>query len=88
MNPLVEGTLLRVTAAIGSFSASLLSIYLGYRLFIMAARGRFLLGPKVASGEISYPSILPGVLLAVLGLALAAWTAGRLLPKAGARPRR
>ncbi len=61
-----------IITATGAFSVSLLSIYLGYRLFLAGATGAFKLSAKFGkSGSVGYESIAPGLAFAGFGAVLA-----------------
>jgi hypothetical protein len=69
-----------LVAAIGAFSVSILSIYLGYRLFLAGATGEFKFKASVSGGSVGLKSVAPGLGFALFGALLASWAVYRLLP--------
>ncbi len=65
----------------GSFAVALLSLLLGYRLFVQGARGDFRFSPGIETEGVGFASIAPGIILILFGMALAAWTIHRALGK-------
>lgn len=70
-----------IVVAIGAFSVSLLSIYLGYLLFIAGATGTFKFSAQYANGSIGLESVAPGSLLILFGSALAIYCVYRMIGK-------
>jgi hypothetical protein len=73
--------LITLCAIAGSFAVALLSIFLGYRLFVIGAAGGFKFGSTLDSGGVGVESILPGIAFALFGLVLSAWTVMRATKK-------
>lgn len=65
----------------GSFAVALLSLLLGYRLFVQGARGDFRFSPAIETEGVGFESIAPGIILIVFGMLLATWTVHRALAK-------
>ena len=66
-------------AVAGAFAVALLSILVGYRLFVIGAAGGFRFGAAPADESIGFLSVAPGIVVALFGMALAAWTVYRAL---------
>jgi hypothetical protein len=66
-------------AVAGAFAVALLSILVGYRLFVIGAAGGFRFGAAPADESIGFLSVAPGIVVALFGMALAAWTVQRAL---------
>jgi hypothetical protein len=69
-----------VTAA-GAFLVALLSIYLGYLLFVAGATGAFKFSAQAPGGGVGFESIAPGLAFAFFGAAIAAYALRRLIGK-------
>jgi hypothetical protein len=67
-----------VTAA-GSFSVSMLSIYLGYKLFLAGAAGAFKFTARAGGHNIGFESVAPGLAFAAFGAGIAAWALYKLI---------
>ncbi|MBM3551111.1 MAG: hypothetical protein FJX45_04955 [Alphaproteobacteria bacterium] len=67
-----------VTAA-GAFSVSLLSIYLGYKLFLAGATGAFNFGAQSAVGSVGLESVAPGIAFAAFGMIVAVYALYKLI---------
>ena len=61
-------------AEAGSFLLSAMSIYLGYKLFVLGAKGEFKFEASVGQGKVGVASVAPGIGFAVFGMALACFT--------------
>jgi len=57
-----------IVAGAGAFSVSLLSIYLGYNLFIAGATGAFKFTAQSAGSSVGIESVTPGIAFAFLAL--------------------
>jgi hypothetical protein len=67
-------------AAIGAFSVSFLSIYLGYRLFLAGATGEFKFKASLSGGSVGIKKRSAGTGVSLFGALLAGWAMYRLLP--------
>ena len=70
-----------ITTAVGAYSVSLLSIYLGYLLFLSGATGQFEFSAKAGDGSVGLSSIAPGIAFAFFGMAIAIYATYRLIGK-------
>ncbi len=70
-----------IVTAIGAFSVSLLSIYLGYLLFLAGATGQFKFRAEVASGSVGLESVAPGLAFALFGMIVAAIALSKLIKR-------
>jgi hypothetical protein len=75
----MDRTWITLSVSAGAFSVSLLSIYLGYLLFLAGATGAFKFSARAAGGEVGLESIAPGSLLIFFGSAVAIYTIRRLV---------
>jgi hypothetical protein len=60
-----------LVAGVGAFSVSLLSIYLGYELFLAGATGAFKFSAQGAGASVGVESLAPGIAFAFFGAAIA-----------------
>lgn len=60
-----------IATAIGSFSVSLLSIFLGYKLFMAGATGAFKFKASALSNGVGFESVAPGLAFALFGMMVA-----------------
>jgi hypothetical protein len=70
-----------IVTAIGAFSVSLLSIYLGFRLFMAGATGQFKFTAQAAGGSVGLESVAPGLAFATFGAGVAIYALRRLIAK-------
>jgi len=70
-----------VIAGIGAFSVSLLSIYLGYELFLAGATGAFKFNAGGAGATVGIESVAPGLAFAFFGAAVALYALRKLIGK-------
>jgi hypothetical protein len=75
----VDRVWISIVTAIGAFSVALLSIYLGYRLFLEGATGAFKFSAQAAGSSVGFESIAPGLAFAFFGMAIAAYALFRLI---------
>ena len=68
-----------IVAGVGGFAVSLLSIYLGYLLFLAGATGQFEFMATAPGGTIGLGSIAPGIGFALFGALVAAYTLRKLM---------
>ena len=68
-----------VATAVGAFSVSLLSIYLGYRLFVIGATGGFKFSAAMSGQSVGLESVAPGIAFAFFGAAIAVYALRRLI---------
>ena len=68
-----------IVTAVGAFSVSLLSIYLGYNLFLAAATGSFAFEAKDGHASVGLISVAPSLAFAMLGMAVAIYATYRLI---------
>jgi hypothetical protein len=71
-----------IVTALGAFSVSNLSIYLGYRLFLAGATGQFKFEVSVLRGSVGVESIAPGIGFAVFGMFIALYALRCLIKRA------
>src|SRR6516164_11657498 len=60
-----------LVAGVGAFSVSLLSIYLGYELFLAGATGAFKFSAQGAGTSVGFESVAPGLAFAFFGAGIA-----------------
>jgi hypothetical protein len=70
-----------VIAGLGAFSVSLLSIYLGYNLFVAGATGAFKFTAQGAGASVGIESVAPGIAFAFFGAAIAVYALPKLMGK-------
>lgn len=68
-----------ITASLGAFSVSLLSIYLGYKLFMAGAQGAFKFSAAAGGGSVGFESVAPGLAFAFFGAGIAVYALYRLI---------
>ena len=68
-----------IVTAIGAFAVSLLSISLGYRLFVLGATGAFKFEASAGGGSVGLESVAPGLAFALFGALIAAYALRRLI---------
>ena len=66
--------LISIITAIGSFTVSALSIFLGYKLFVLGATGAFQFSSSLGSIKLNLISLAPGLGFALFGMIIA-WKA-------------
>ena len=66
-----------IVGEIGAFSFLLLSIWLGYRLFVLGAEGAFKINATMHRWKLRFESVAPGILFAAMGAVVACWTIHR-----------
>jgi hypothetical protein len=64
---------------VGSYAVSLLSIYLGYALFVLGAQGAFKLSASAAGNSVGLESVAPGIGFALFGAAIAIYATRKLM---------
>jgi hypothetical protein len=69
-----------LVAAVGAFAVSIVSIILGYRLFLDGATGKFKFEATMSGGSVGFESVAPGLAFAFFGAFIAVWAVYRLLP--------
>lgn len=60
-----------IVTQIGGFSASILSIWLGYRLFVLGATGTFKFSGTGGGNSVGMESVAPGLAFALFGAIIA-----------------
>jgi hypothetical protein len=70
-----------LVTCVGAFAVSLLSIYLGYELFVLGATGAFKFTAQGAGGSVGVESLAPGIAFAFFGAAIAVYALRRLIGK-------
>lgn len=75
-----------VITALGAFAVSLLSIYLGYLLFLAGATGVFKFSAQVAGGSVGFESVAPGLAFAFFGAAIASVALFKLIGRSPSAP--
>lgn len=68
-----------IVTAIGAFSVSALSIFLGYKLFIAGATGAFQFSVESGKAKASLLSVAPGLGFAAFGMGIAIYALKRLI---------
>ena len=68
-------------AGVGAFAVSLLSITLGYELFLAGATGAFKFQAQGASASVGLESVAPGICFAVFGAVVAIYALRKLMGK-------
>jgi len=68
-----------IVTAIGAFSVSGLSIYLGYKLFLAGATGAFQFTVEAEKAKASLLSVAPGLGFAVFGMCIAVYALKKLI---------
>ena len=70
-----------IIAGIGAFSVALLSIYLGYELFLAGASGAFKFNVQGAGAMVGFESVAPGLAFALFGASVAIYALRKLMGK-------
>ncbi len=70
-----------LVAGVGAFSVSLLSISLGYRLFLAGATGAFKFSAEGMGASVGLESVAPGICFAVFGAGVALYALRKLMGK-------
>lgn len=68
-----------VVVATGAFSVAGLSIYLGYKLFLMGATGAFKFQAEINGGRVNLVSVAPGLGFAAFGMFIALYALHKLI---------
>jgi hypothetical protein len=68
-----------LVAGIGAFSVSLMSIYLGYALFLAGATGEFKFTVDGPGATVGLASVAPGIAFAFFGAAIAIYALRKLI---------
>lgn len=70
-----------IVAGVGSFLVSLLSIFLGYQLFMIGAQGGFKFSAQAAGSSVGLESVAPGLAFALFGACIAIYALRKLMGK-------
>lgn len=70
-----------ITTAVGAFTVSGLSIFFGYRLFLLQATGAFTFTGSVKDMKVELAAAVPGVAFAGFGMFIAIVAVNRLMGK-------
>jgi hypothetical protein len=70
-----------LVAGVGAFAVSLLSIYLGYELFLAGATGAFKFSAQGAGTSVGFESVAPGLAFAFFGAGIAIYALRKLMGK-------
>ena len=73
--------LISMITSIGAFSVSALSIFLGYKLFILGATGGFHFSSDAAGIKLDLVSVAPGIGFAFFGMLIAVMALRVLISK-------
>lgn len=68
-----------IVVGVGSYLVSMLSIYLGYELFLAGAEGRFKFSAGAGGGTVGMESVAPGLAFALFGAATAIYATRKLM---------
>jgi len=74
--------LISIITSIGAFSVSALSIFLGYKLFVLGVTGAFHFTSSIGSFTLDLISVAPGLGFAIFGMIIS-WKALNTLIKQG-----
>lgn len=75
----VSPVYISIVTAIGAFSVSGLSIFLGYRLFLAGATGAFQFTVEAEKAKASLLSVAPGLGFAAFGMGIAIYALKKLI---------
>ena len=68
-----------IIAGVGGFSVALLSIFLGYELFLAGASGAFKFNMQGGGATVGLESVAPGLAFALFGAGVAIYTLRKLM---------
>lgn len=68
-----------IFATIGAFSVSALSIFLGYKLFVAGATGRFMFSVVKGEAAVNFFSVAPGLGFALFGMLIAIYALRKVI---------
>ena len=71
--------LISVSVAVGAYGVALLSIYLGYDLFVRGATGAFKFSASAGGNSVGLESVAPGIGFALFGAFIAIYATRKLM---------
>lgn len=75
----MSGVWISIVVGIGGFAVALLSIYLGYELFLAGATGAFKFSVQGAGTTVGLEAVAPGIGFALFGAIVAVYTIRKLM---------